>query len=176
MTFTLTDLVQGHCTPLTNKLCKGKILAKLGLKGEYIYALKIWIFVWSDMTLTLHLQISFEVIAYILIKGIMWVKYEAEWSKGREDILRTRIFKNIILLWPSQFLFTENRFKVTTHPFTLYSKALLMWSLSQIGVSRNYICSQKRIFAWSDMIFTRYLEISCKVTAHRLTIETLCEY
>lgn len=105
------------------------------------------------MTLTLHLQISFEVIAYILNKGIMWVKYEAEWSKGREDILRTRIFKNIILLWPSQFLFTENRFKVTTHPFTLYSNALLMWSLSQIRVSRNYICSQKRIFAWSDMIF-----------------------
>lgn len=101
------------------------------------------------------------------------------WMEQRErryTQYKTRIFKNIILVWPSQFLFTENRFKVTTHPFTLYSKALLMWSLSQIGVSRNYICSQKRIFAWSDMIFTRYLEISCKVTAHRLTIETLCEY
>ena len=67
------------------------------------------------MTLTLDLQISLEVIAYPLIKGIMWVKYETDWSKGREDVLQTRIF----LKYNSAMTFTvylENRFKVTTHP------------------------------------------------------------
>lgn len=72
---------------------------------------------------------------YPLINGIMWVKYESAWSKGREDMLRTRIF-HIILLWPSHWtLKTASR---SLHP--LYSKALFnMWSMSWIGLIRKYI-------------------------------------
>lgn len=64
------DLVHGHCTPLTKKLCLRKILTKKGLSGEYIYVLKKDFFL-SDMILTPNLQTSYEVIAYTLIKGTM---------------------------------------------------------------------------------------------------------
>lgn len=34
--------------------------------------------------------------AYPLIKGTIWVKYELDWRKGREDKLWTRIFHKIL--------------------------------------------------------------------------------
>ena len=77
--------------------------------------------------------------------GEVWAWLEQRERRCTPD----KDFLNIILLWPSQFTL-----KIGSRSLhTLYSKALLMWSLSQIGVSRKYICSQKRIFAWSDMIF-----------------------
>lgn len=54
------------------------------------------------MILTLDLQISFKVFAYPLIKDTIWVKYEPDGSKGKEDMLPTR---NL-----------ENWLKVTIHP------------------------------------------------------------
>ena len=44
------------------------------------------------MTLTFDLEIWFKVTAHRLPKGTLWVKYEPDWAKEREDMLPTRIF------------------------------------------------------------------------------------
>ena len=132
-----------------------------------MYALKKRIFVWSVMTLKLDLQISVNVTTFPWIKGTMWVKYESDLRKGSKDMVWTRIF-HIILLWPHLTLKNGSR---SLH--TLYSKALFMWSMSQIGLSEKYICSEQRIFAWSNMTLTLNLQTSFKVTAHPLTIDNL---
>ena len=43
------------------------------------------------------LDTSFKVPAYLLIKDTMWVKYESDCSKGRKDMLPTRIVHIILL-------------------------------------------------------------------------------
>lgn len=57
---------------------------------------KIRIFVWVDMTLTLDLQTLFRITAYVLVKGILWVKYEPDWTQNEKDMLLTRIFHMIL--------------------------------------------------------------------------------
>lgn len=41
------------------------------------------------MAMTLYLQTSFKVTAYLMIKGTLWVKriYEPVWTKGRVDMI-----------------------------------------------------------------------------------------
>lgn len=41
------------------------------------------------MTLALDLKTWFKVTAYPIPKGTLWVKYEPNWTKGREDVPRT---------------------------------------------------------------------------------------
>lgn len=41
------------------------------------------------MTLTLDFEKSFKVGAYLLTKGTLYVKYEPDLAKGREDMLQT---------------------------------------------------------------------------------------
>lgn len=48
------------------------------------------------MTLTPDLETLFRVTAHPLTKG-MFVKYEPDWTKGREYIIRTKIFRIILL-------------------------------------------------------------------------------
>lgn len=42
------------------------------------------------MSFSFNLETWFNVTAHSLPKGTMWVKYEPDWGKGREDMLRTR--------------------------------------------------------------------------------------
>lgn len=44
----------------------------------------------SDMTLTFDLEIWFKVTTYHLSKDTLWVKFEPEKAKGRDDILQRR--------------------------------------------------------------------------------------
>lgn len=51
-----------------------------------------------------------------LTKDTLWLNYEPDWIKGREDVLRTRIIhknSNMILTFD-----LEKWFQVTAHPFT----------------------------------------------------------
>lgn len=43
----------------------------------------------STMTLTLDLESWFKVTEHTLNKGTLWVKFEPDWAKGREDMPQT---------------------------------------------------------------------------------------
>lgn len=42
------------------------------------------------MTFCFDLETWFNVTAHPLLKGTLWVKYERDWAKGREEIFRIR--------------------------------------------------------------------------------------
>lgn len=58
--------------------------------------------------MTLDLQISFNVTAFPLIKGAMWIKYEPDLSKGSENVFSY----NYAMILTFDF---ENLSKVTTY-------------------------------------------------------------
>lgn len=95
-------------------------------------------FAYSDMILTYehHLRSL-----HTLWQNAPWGKNEPYWTKGREDMLWTWIV-HIILLWSSHLTLTLGLRSL----HTLYSKALFMWSMSQKGLSWDYICYEKKIF------------------------------
>lgn len=111
---------------------------------------------------------------HCITRGTMWVKYELDYSKGRKDMLRTRIFY-IILLWPTMTLTfdLENGLKVITHP--LLKSSVNMWSMSQIVRSGKYIYDLKKgllldpIWPW-PLTYKRHLR-----SVHTLCPKTLSE-
>lgn len=44
----------------------------------------------SAKTLTLDLETEFKLTASHLLKGTLWVKFEPDWAKGREDMLQRK--------------------------------------------------------------------------------------
>lgn len=44
----------------------------------------------SAKTLTLDLKTEFKLTASHLFKGTLWVKFEPDWAKGREDMLQRK--------------------------------------------------------------------------------------
>lgn len=48
------------------------------------------------MTLTLDLQTLLRIIAYVLVKSILWVTYEPDWAQNEKDMLLTRIVHIIL--------------------------------------------------------------------------------
>lgn len=79
-----------HTPPCSKALCHGVGQYEPGwTKGEK-NMLKTRIIHISDMTLTFDLEIWFKVTTYHLYKDTLWVKFETEQAKGREDILQRR--------------------------------------------------------------------------------------
>lgn len=83
------NMIQGHCTSFTKRHSVSEVWARLdqmvrryALDKEFSYN--------SAMTLTLDLETRFKITVHPLHKGTLWVKYESDWAKGREDMLRTR--------------------------------------------------------------------------------------
>lgn len=120
------------------------------------------------MTLTLDLKTSFKVTAHTLIVSTLWVKYDPDWTKGRKDMPWTRFF-HTILLWLSHLTLKLGSMSL----YTLFSKALFVWSVSKIGLSGEYICSEKIIFAQSKKTSTLDLQTSFKVNAQLWSISTV---
>lgn len=117
-------------------------------------------FVWSNITLTLDLQILFNFTAHPLIIGPLWEKCEPNWTKVT-NMLQTRIF-HIYLLWPSNLTLKLCSRSLPLHKSSGYVKYELNW---------EYICSENKNFCVVQ--YDLDLQTSFKVTAHHFTIGTL---
>lgn len=99
----------------------------------YIYALKKeFVHIWPwPLTYT-----SFMVTAHPLNKGILWVKFVPDWTKGREDMLWARIFHIILLVLPAS---TKNMDQSHCTPFIPRDSVGEVWSrLGQRDTPRWY--------------------------------------
>lgn len=75
----------------------------------------------------------------------------------------------LILLWPLYLTFKLGSRSLNT----LYSKALVMWTMSQMAKLRVHKYALKKIFAWSALMLTFDLQPLFNVTEHSFTISTL---
>lgn len=81
------NLVQGYCKIFTQKLCLCEAGAKEHLSREYICSR-----IFSVVQCDLDLQTSIKSL-HTLTKGTLWVIYDPDWAKGREDMLWTIYLK-----------------------------------------------------------------------------------
>lgn len=82
------NFIQGHWTSIDQRHSVDEVWARL-VGGKRIYDPDKDFSHISVMMLTFDLETSFNVTAHALLKSTLWVKFEPDWNKGKEDKLQT---------------------------------------------------------------------------------------
>lgn len=125
-------------------------MCQIGLSGEYIRSeKKNFCVVQGPWPLTLKLHSMSLHICFTI--GTLWVKHATDWTKGREDTIQTRFFKNNSAMTYNLWNMVQDQ----CTPFTQRHFVDEVWAT--LGKGKSWYASNKRSQTgrWTGRLITK---------------------